>query len=79
MVDVHDRRPVAVSAEDARMWLDPEMPAEEAEHLARTAMLDVGLFDWFKVSRTLNAGADGPEVGVPVGDPPYEPPQLELL
>lgn len=79
MVDVHDRRPVAVSAEDARMWLDPTMPAEEAEHLARTAMLDADLFDWFAVGRALNTGADGPEVGVPVGEPPAEPPQLEQL
>jgi hypothetical protein len=55
------------------------MPAEEAEHLARTAMLDVDLFDWFKVSRALNACADGSEVSVPVAEPPAEPPQLELL
>jgi hypothetical protein len=25
MVDVHDRRPVAASEEDARRWLDPEL------------------------------------------------------
>jgi putative SOS response-associated peptidase YedK len=66
MVDVHDRRPVAVSAEDARRWLDPELKPEEAEQLARTAMLDVALFDWFPVSRALNAGGDGPEMGEPI-------------
>jgi len=72
MVDVHDRRPVAVSAEDARRWLDPALTPEEAEHLARTAMLDVSLFDWFPVSRALNTGADGPEMGEPI-DPPAAP------
>ena len=66
MVDVHDRRPVAVSAEDARRWLDPALTVEEAEHLARTAMLDVDLFEWHPVSRALNTGADGPEVGQPI-------------
>jgi putative SOS response-associated peptidase YedK len=66
MVDVHDRRPVAVSAEDARRWLDPALTPEEAEHLARTSMLDAGLFGWYPVSRALNAGADGPEMGAPI-------------
>jgi len=63
MVDVHDRRPVAVSAEDARRWLDPALTPEEAEHLARTSMLDADLFEWFPVSRALNIGTDGPEMG----------------
>lgn len=45
MVDVHARRPVAVSAEDARRWLDPGLTPEEAEHLARTSMLDAELFE----------------------------------
>ena len=26
-------------------------------------MLDVELFEWFPVSRALNTGADGPEMG----------------
>ena len=70
MVDVHDRRPVAVSAEDARRWLDPALTPEEAEHLARTSMLDVELFTWFPVSRALNTGGDGPEMGEPIDLPP---------
>jgi len=79
MVDVHDRRPVAVTAEDARRWLDPALTPEEAEHLARTAMLDVELFAWFPVSRALNTGADGPEMGVPLDAPaPVQTVQLEL-
>jgi putative SOS response-associated peptidase YedK len=77
MVDVHDRRPVAVSAEDARRWLDPALTPEEAEHLARTAMLDVELFDWFPVTRALNTGGDGPEMGEPI-ELPAAPEQTTL-
>ena len=66
MVDIHDRRPVAVSADDARRWLDPKLTADEAMHIARTAMLDAGLFEWHAVSTELNRGADGPQVAAPL-------------
>ena len=46
MVDIHDRRPVAVSAEDARRWMDETLPVDEAEHLARSQMLDTEDFEW---------------------------------
>jgi putative SOS response-associated peptidase YedK len=59
MVDVHDRRPVAVSLDDALRWLDPALPPEEAVHLARVAMLDADLFEWNAVDRALNSGAEG--------------------
>jgi putative SOS response-associated peptidase YedK len=79
MVDVHDRRPVAVSEEDARRWLDPTVTPEEAEHIARTAMLDVAHFTWFPVTRALNAGTDGPEVATRIDLPAgAELIQLEL-
>lgn len=67
MVDVHDRRPVAVSAEDALRWLDPELPPDQAEHLARTSMLEPDLFDWLPVSKALNTGAEGAEIRAPIG------------
>jgi putative SOS response-associated peptidase YedK len=54
MVDVHDRRPVVLSAEDARRWLDPTLPWDEAEHLARTAALGPDQFAWYKVSTDVN-------------------------
>ena len=57
--------PAAVSAEGAHRWLAPST-AEEAEHLARMAMLNTDLFEWFPVTRALNTGGDGPEMGVPV-------------
>lgn len=50
MVDIHDRRPVAVSAEDARRWMDVELPPEQAVHLAKTHMLQADLFEWAPVT-----------------------------
>ena len=49
MVDIHDRRPVAVSADDARRWMDIELPPEQAAHLAQTHMLHADLFEWTPV------------------------------
>lgn len=77
MVDVHDGRPVAVTAADARRWLDPALAPAGAEHLARTAMLDVGLFEWYKVSRALNTGADGPEMAMPI-EVPMQAEQIQM-
>jgi putative SOS response-associated peptidase YedK len=67
MVDIHDRRPVAVSAEDARRWLDPALPPEAAANIARTAMLDSEMFEWTPVSKELNrAGNDGAHLVEPI-------------
>jgi putative SOS response-associated peptidase YedK len=65
MVDAHDRRPVAVAAEDARRWLDPAISPDEAEHLALTAMLGAELFEWYTVTRALNTNGEGPAMGMP--------------
>ncbi|KPC12575.1 Uncharacterized protein AC506_4498 [Pseudomonas syringae pv. maculicola str. M6] len=35
MVDIHDRRPVVLTAEDARAWLDSETTPQKAEALAK--------------------------------------------
>jgi putative SOS response-associated peptidase YedK len=39
MVDVHDRRPVVLSEADAALWLDLDLPAEQAEQLLRSSAL----------------------------------------
>ncbi|HZV63415.1 MAG TPA: SOS response-associated peptidase family protein [Telluria sp.] len=54
MVDMHDRRPVVLSARDAALWLDPGLSAHQAEHLARAMGLGPEQFTWHAV---------GPEVG----------------
>ncbi len=46
LVDVHDRRPIALSAADAALWLDPALPAQQAGQLIRALALPAGQFDW---------------------------------
>ena len=58
LVDVHDRRPLVFAPDAARRWLDPDLPPDELEQLARGACLPAGRFRWHRVShdvdRTLN-------------------------
>lgn len=69
MVDVHDRRPIVLSAEDARLWLDPGLSAEAAEQLVRSVALGSDAFDWHPVSR---------EVGRSTNEGPHLAAQLDL-
>lgn len=50
MVNIHDRRPVTLSPELAREWLDPATPTERAEQLALHQVEPTASFEWFKVS-----------------------------
>jgi putative SOS response-associated peptidase YedK len=54
MVDVHDRRPVVFAPEDARLWMDNTLGADQAEHLARNVSLPPEAFEWYKVSTDAN-------------------------
>ena len=54
MVDIHDRRPVALTAADARLWLDPDTTVDLAAELARTAARPIEDFTWYPVSREVN-------------------------
>jgi putative SOS response-associated peptidase YedK len=67
MVDVHDRRPVVLAPEDAKLWLDPALPAEQAEHLARSMALPAEEFSWYQVSRAVNrVGSSDPRMIEPL-------------
>lgn len=60
LVDVHDRRPVVFSAEDAALWMDHSLSPEQAEHLARSMALPAEAFEWYPVSKDVNkAGNHG--------------------
>jgi putative SOS response-associated peptidase YedK len=54
MVDVHDRRPVVLAAEDAALWMDNGLLPEQAEHLARSMALPPDAFEWYRVSKDVN-------------------------
>jgi putative SOS response-associated peptidase YedK len=67
MLDIHDRKPVVLSAEDARLWLDPALSPEQALELARRSGLPPDAFAWHKVSNAMNrAGTEGPLVALPL-------------
>ncbi|KAB0507761.1 hypothetical protein F7R06_06300 [Pseudomonas moorei] len=53
MVDIHDRRPVALSPELAREWLDPATPEERAEQVMLQCE-PAEQFEWFKIDPALD-------------------------
>ena len=60
MIDIHDRRPVVLSAECAAHWLDPELPPDEAEEIALEHSLGVEEFEWYPVDKAVgNARNEG--------------------
>ncbi|MYM32278.1 DUF159 family protein [Duganella sp. CY15W] len=67
MVDVHDRRPVVFTAEDAATWLDPDISGEQAAELARSMALGADKFLWYEVSKAVgNVRNDGPGLALPL-------------
>jgi putative SOS response-associated peptidase YedK len=69
MLDIHDRKPVVLNAEDAMLWLDPALSPEQAVELARRSALPSEAFEWHKVSSAMNrAGIEGPEIAMPLAD-----------
>jgi putative SOS response-associated peptidase YedK len=66
MVDIHDRRPVVLSPEDAREWLEPDLPAERALELVRHCR-PVEDFEWFEVGKAVgNVRNQGAELIAPL-------------
>lgn len=67
MVDVHDRRPVVLSASDAALWLDPDLDPLQAEQLLMGLALSADKFDWYEVDRAVgNVKNDAPELVEPI-------------
>jgi putative SOS response-associated peptidase YedK len=67
MLDIHDRKPVVLDAEDARLWLEPSLTPEQAIELARRTALPSSAFEWHKVSNAMNrAGTEGPQIALPL-------------
>jgi putative SOS response-associated peptidase YedK len=53
LLDVHDRRPLVLSAEDALLWMSPNLSKEEAMELVRASALGPEAFDWYPVSKAV--------------------------
>lgn len=63
MVDIHDRRPVVLTPELAREWLDPATPKERAEQMVLHQREPAEAFEWFKVDAAVgNVRNKGPEL-----------------
>ncbi|MBH9003089.1 SOS response-associated peptidase [Pseudomonas aeruginosa] len=63
MVDIHDRRPVVLSPDLAREWLDPATPPERAEQILLNQGEPSESFTWYPVSRDVgNVRNQGPQL-----------------
>ena len=63
MVNIHDRRPVTLSPELAREWLDPATPMDRAEQMVMLLGEQTESFEWFKVDRAIgNVRNQGPDL-----------------
>lgn len=61
MLDIHDRRPIVLSPELAREWLDPATPRERAEQIALIQGEGSDVFEWYKVDKAVgNSRHQGP-------------------
>ncbi|MBB3104280.1 SOS response-associated peptidase family protein [Azomonas macrocytogenes] len=62
MAEIHDRRPLVLTPEAAREWLDHDLPAAQAEELALQHALPVTAFEWYPVDKGVgnvrNEGAE---------------------
>ena len=50
MVDVHDRRPIILTAEHALEWMDPATTVDQAKELLSVARPE-SAFEWYEVTR----------------------------
>ncbi|HHM6461295.1 TPA: SOS response-associated peptidase [Pseudomonas aeruginosa] len=63
MVDIHDRRPVVLSPDLAREWLDPATPPERAEQIVLHQGEPSESFTWYAVDPAVgNVRNQGPQL-----------------
>ncbi|WP_095101735.1 SOS response-associated peptidase [Pseudomonas sp. Irchel 3A5] len=55
MVGIHDRRPLVLTPEMAREWLDPATTAARAAEIAMTFSQPTEEFEWFKVGKAVGS------------------------
>lgn len=53
MVDIHDRRPLVLSPEQAREWLDPDLSPAQTEEIARGRSRPEDDFEWYAVGKEM--------------------------
>lgn len=66
MVDVHDRRPIILTAEHAREWMNPTTTVEQAKELLSVTRPE-SVFEWFEVTQKLgNSRYQGDDASEPL-------------
>lgn len=66
MVDIHDRRPVCLTPDDAIAWVNPELPVDDALELLSTPRPE-GAFQWWQVTRKVgNSRYQLPDASEPI-------------
>ncbi|MFG0505762.1 SOS response-associated peptidase family protein [Pseudomonas putida] len=69
LVDIHDRKPLVLSPEVAREWLDPGTSPERAAAIIETGCRPAGDFRWYPVGKAVgNVRNQGPELIAPVNE-----------
>jgi putative SOS response-associated peptidase YedK len=67
MLDIHDRRPLVLTPELAREWMDPEIDSNTAEMIAREGCRPGDDFEWFRVGTSVGSVSNqGPQLIEPV-------------
>lgn len=67
MVDIHDRRPVVLSPEHAREWIDPQTTPARAAEIAGKCCRPTEEFTWYEVGKEVgNVRNQGKGLIVPV-------------
>ena len=66
MVDIHDRRPVVLTAEHAREWMDPATTVDQAKELLSVVRPE-SAFEWYEVTRKVgNSRYQGEDSMTPI-------------
>lgn len=66
MVEIHDRRPLVLTPDAARSWLDPELPPVEAEEIVLHESLPATAFEWYPVGHEVgNVKSEGAQLIIP--------------
>jgi putative SOS response-associated peptidase YedK len=55
MVDIHDRRPLVLTADIANEWLDPELSPKRAEKIAKNLCQPTEVFEWYPVGKAVGS------------------------
>lgn len=70
MVDIHDRRPLVLTADAVREWLSEETTPERAQEIANDAAIPEKDFTWHPVSKKVgNIHNQGDELVEEINDP----------